>query len=111
MNKNRLVILILFSIVLLSSCAIHQGYMNTSASLSQPNFIYVKKGVKGTSSATYFLGGIGGLSRQAIVEEAKQDMVQKYPLKAQKDILDETFTKWKGRQRQVDDVLVIGIKI
>jgi len=29
----------------------------------------------------------------------------------QKEVLNETFTKWKGNLEQVDDVLVVGIKI
>jgi hypothetical protein len=29
----------------------------------------------------------------------------------QKKVLHETFLNWKGEQTQVDDILVIGIKI
>jgi tetratricopeptide (TPR) repeat protein len=33
------------------------------------------------------------------------------PVDLQKDILDKTFEEWKGDRDQVDDVLVIGLKI
>jgi len=33
------------------------------------------------------------------------------PLAEQKNILDKTFESWKGGLEQVDDVLVIGIKV
>jgi hypothetical protein len=29
----------------------------------------------------------------------------------QKDILKKTITEWKGPQEQIDDILVMGIKI
>ncbi len=33
------------------------------------------------------------------------------PLDQQKDILENTFNKWKGEQNQLDDILVLGYKI
>ena len=33
------------------------------------------------------------------------------PIELQKEILDETFGKWKNDREQVDDVMVIGIKV
>jgi hypothetical protein len=74
--KIRTVLLIAVIIsVLLNGCAgIHSGTMLNSVALSSPNFTYVKRNIQGTSTATYFLG-IGGLKRQTLVEEAKQDML------------------------------------
>jgi sigma-B regulation protein RsbU (phosphoserine phosphatase) len=37
--------------------------------------------------------------------------VHNLPMSQQKDILQKTFTEWKGSYSQVDDVLVIGFKI
>lgn len=37
--------------------------------------------------------------------------VHKYPAEEQKSILDKTIEDWKGSQEQVDDILVIGVKI
>lgn len=34
-----------------------------------------------------------------------------FPMEKQKDILDETFENWKGDLEQLDDVLIIGVKI
>ena len=33
------------------------------------------------------------------------------PLSTQKDALESSFESWRGNQEQVDDVLIIGIKI
>ena len=37
--------------------------------------------------------------------------IKDLPLSDQKDILDKEFEKWKGNLEQVDDVLIIGLKI
>lgn len=37
--------------------------------------------------------------------------IHKLPMKEQKEILSETFIKWRGKQVQIDDVLVMGYKI
>jgi len=37
--------------------------------------------------------------------------IQNVPLKKQKSILDSKFEEWKGNAEQVDDILVIGLKI
>ncbi|MFM1961205.1 MAG: hypothetical protein RLZZ172_50 [Bacteroidota bacterium] len=71
----------LFVGLFIQSCvAVHSGSMSNSASLSAPNFSYVKQGVSGESSATYILG-IGGLSRQTLVADAKNSMLKEYTLK------------------------------
>jgi serine phosphatase RsbU (regulator of sigma subunit) len=37
--------------------------------------------------------------------------IHQKPMKEQKQILRETFNKWKGKLEQVDDVLIIGVKV
>jgi hypothetical protein len=32
-------------------------------------------------------------------------------MKDQKDAIEKAFDKWKGENRQIDDVLVIGLRI
>jgi hypothetical protein len=63
----------------LLSCAVHTGTMSNSASLNTNNFRILQT-VTGKSKATYILG-IGGLDRMAMVAEARQDLLQKNPLK------------------------------
>jgi hypothetical protein len=69
-------IILLFAITLmLSGCAaIHTGYMANSAALSSGNFMYVKRNIKGVSKAEYILG-IGGFSKETLVDDARQDML------------------------------------
>ena len=33
------------------------------------------------------------------------------PMREQKDILNKEFDAWKGKNKQIDDVLVIGLKL
>lgn len=82
------------SITLLSSCGIHKGYMNNSASLSEANFNYVKQGLIGTSSILQVLG-IGGLDKMAMVDEAKQMMLKDNPLQANQALANVTVS-WKN---------------
>jgi serine phosphatase RsbU (regulator of sigma subunit) len=37
--------------------------------------------------------------------------IQDYSMKIQKEIIEETHLKWKGENNQIDDILVIGIKV
>ncbi len=37
--------------------------------------------------------------------------IHKEDMKLQKEILNETFEKWKGNNRQIDDILIFGVKI
>ncbi len=37
--------------------------------------------------------------------------VQELPLQEQADALEQAFEEWKGDERQIDDVLIVGIKI
>lgn len=64
---------------LLSSCAFHHGYLNNSTALSSNNFT-IKGQAKGDSKITYVIG-FGGLSKTALVAEAKQNMMYNYPLR------------------------------
>ncbi|MBW7845705.1 MAG: hypothetical protein H3C45_08715 [Bacteroidia bacterium] len=95
MRKNILKsVLTIFVITLLSSCAMHQGYMVNSASLGSNNFKYVYEGVTGTAMATYIFG-LGGLSKKAIVDDAKNDLLSAYPLKDNQALVNLTVS-WKN---------------
>jgi phosphoserine phosphatase RsbU/P len=37
--------------------------------------------------------------------------ISKYPIEQQNEILEQYFVSWKGKNDQIDDVLIIGIKI
>jgi hypothetical protein len=37
--------------------------------------------------------------------------VHKQPLEAQKAILNERFEWWRGGEKQLDDVLVVGVSL
>ena len=76
--------------ILISSCAaFHTGIMQNSASLSSANFSYVKQNIKGEAKATYILG-IGGLSKQTLVDNAKQKMIATNTLKSNQAIANVT---------------------
>jgi hypothetical protein len=80
MKKNLLIISIAFVTILsFSGCAIHSGFMSDSASLSANNFKMIRY-AEGTASTTKFFG-LGGLAKNALVAEAKKDLIQNNPLK------------------------------
>ena len=91
-NLIRLLAIVL-SITLVSSCAIHNGFMKNSASLSEAKFSYVNQSISGMSSAQYVFA-IGGLKRQALVEEAKKDMLRNNPLQPNQ-VLANVTVNWK----------------
>lgn len=62
-----------------SSCAFHSGMMTGNAAISDSNFQYVAL-AKGTATTTHFLG-IGGLKKDALMFEAKKDLLRRYPLR------------------------------
>ena len=56
----------------------------------------------------------GGPRGKKFMYKPFQDLLLKNhskPMELQKEILDNTFEKWKGDRDQVDDVIVIGMKI
>ena len=71
----------------------HNGFMKNSASLSEANFSYVKQSISGMSG-TLQVFGIGGLNKQALVEEAKKDMLKSNPLQSNQ-VLANVTVNWK----------------
>jgi hypothetical protein len=94
MRRISRLLIILIGLTLLSSCAFHNGYMNNSASLSQANFDYAATSISGTVNTMHVLG-IGGLEKNAIVEEAKKEMLKNNPLKANQALANITVN-WKS---------------
>lgn len=87
-NYIKVALLTLF-IASLTGCAMHTGYMNNSAALSTANFTYAKQSLQGYSEAWYVLS-IGGLEKEALVEEAKRDMLKEYELKPNQALANVT---------------------
>ncbi|MEA2040971.1 MAG: tetratricopeptide repeat protein [Bacteroidota bacterium] len=55
----------------------------------------------------------GEYDRKFLSSRLKETLlsIQKYPMSIQKNLLKKKFEEWKGQQKQIDDVLIIGIKI
>lgn len=68
----------ILSLFALSSCAFHNGTFLGSASITNNQFRIAGMAM-GTAETSYLLG-LGGLSKQALVFEAKKDLYSKYPL-------------------------------
>jgi hypothetical protein len=84
---------LMFFIALLTSCAVYNGSINGSASLTQGNFRYINH-ISGKATTTYFLF-IGGLSHNALVNEAREDMLKHNPLKENQALANITID-WKN---------------
>jgi len=82
--KNKLLII---STLILSSCAFHRGTIDMSPYLKGMSY---KKDAIGVAEYTTILG-IGGLSRDAIVNEAKKEMIKNYPLSDNETYINYTL--------------------
>jgi hypothetical protein len=102
MKKIKLVILtsiITCFLVLNSGCAaVHTGYMTNSAALSQANFFYAKRGIKGVSTVEYFFG-IGGLKKETLVDDAKMNMIASYSELGENQTLANLTVNFKTSSR------------
>lgn len=78
--------------MMFSSCAMHTGIGMSNASLSQNNFKMVKY-AKGDVKTTKVFG-LGGLGKQAMVAEAKQELLANYPLQDGQALANMTVD-WK----------------
>lgn len=82
--KSRLFLCTLLLVFALTSCGVSSSFVanvsniTTSVELSQKNFKILNK-VEGISSNTYIFG-VGGLSNTALVEKAKNKMMNKADL-------------------------------
>ena len=100
MMIKRITIIAFTGVLFLTSCAGHRGLTNnvnnhtTEVVLSQKNFKVVKT-VTGQASVTYILG-IGGLSKNALIAEARAIMLKDAELEGSaRAIINET-TEVKG---------------
>jgi hypothetical protein len=80
-------------LVSITSCAFHNGAIQSSAVLSNNNFKYVKRDVRGSSVAHYVVG-FGGLSKDELVAEAKKDLISTNKIQGNQTIVNLTIG-WK----------------
>lgn len=60
-----------------------------------------------------FSDQIGGIEGRKYYKKRFKELllkIHKKPIKEQKEILNKTFENWRGEKKQIDDVLVMGIK-
>lgn len=92
---KKALILVVYSVIFISSfnsCAtFHTGSYVSSVSLSEPNYIYIKK-ASGSSSVTYFLG-LGGSGKSTMIEHAKEDLYRNANLKDNQEIANVTISE------------------
>ena len=80
--------------VFLGGCAVHIGIMSDSAALGNANFNYTQTSISGSAEATYVFG-FGGLHHEAIVDEAKRNMLKDHPLKPNQALANVTVN-WRN---------------
>jgi hypothetical protein len=88
MKSKQYIFIVIVSLFLSGCAATHSGYMSSSTSLSSANFTYVNS-IRGESTATYILG-IGGLSKETLVDDAQKNMFISGPLKKNQAIANLT---------------------
>ena len=75
---KNLLFLFIFSIFITSCGTLHSGYLTGVAPAVKNNFKYVDN-VIGKAQATYVLG-IGGLYKEGLVREAKNNLIKNNPI-------------------------------
>lgn len=61
-----------------------------------------------------FQDQFGGDKNQKFMLNRLQELlfdIRKEPMSLQLQKIEDTFEKWKGDQRQIDDILVMGLKL
>ena len=84
----------------------HKSFKNHEFDIKENDTIYL-------FSDGYY-DQIGGPKNRKFMSRNFQDLllgIHKKPLELQKEILDKTIEEWKGDGIQLDDILVIGIKL
>ena len=76
--------------------------------------IKIKKGDAFYIFSDGYADQFGGSKGKKFTYKRFQDLlieIQQHSMEKQRDILDKTFEKWKNDEEQLDDVLVIGIRL
>ena len=92
-NLIRIALLAAFPLFF-GGCAVHIGTMTDSAALGHANFNYTQTSISGSAEATYVFG-FGGLHHEAIVDEAKRNMLKDHPLKPNQALANVTVN-WRN---------------
>lgn len=78
------------------------------------HIIPLKKGMSIYMFSDGYLDQFGGYSREKFGRQKFKDLLlnnQHLNMRQQKDLIAESFEDWKGTQNQIDDVLVMGIRL
>jgi len=88
---KNLSLLLLLSIMFSSCASFHSGYLTGVAPPIENNFKYAGN-VMGKAQATYILG-IGGLLREGLVREAKNNLIANNPIQDGQTLVNFTVDK------------------
>ena len=83
-----------------------QSFTNTEILFNQGDIIYL--------STDGYVDQFGGTERKRFRIENFKNMlidIHNQPMQKQKAVLEEKFEEWKGENEQVDDILILGIKM
>lgn len=83
-----------------------QSFSNTEMKIMKNDLIYL--------FSDGYIDQLGGHERKRFRTENFKNLlveIHELPMQEQKSILESKFTEWKGLNDQVDDVLILGIKI
>ena len=89
------------------------------AGFTPDNYKYKEHSINTGESCNFYLftdgyaDQFGGENGKKFMQKRFKELLaslQKYPMKEQNKIIDETIESWKGTHEQVDDITVLGIK-
>ncbi|HUX58349.1 MAG TPA: SpoIIE family protein phosphatase [Bacteroidales bacterium] len=83
-----------------------QSFSNTELKINKDDLIYL--------FTDGYIDQLGGLEHKRFRTENFKNLlveIQKLPMNEQKTILENKFLEWQGKNDQVDDVMIMGIRI
>lgn len=85
---------------------VHDPYVSHTLQLNEGDTLYI--------STDGFADQFGGKQRRKFLTKRFKQLladVSSLEIDNQQDILDQAFVTWKGEEKQLDDVLIIGVKL
>src|SRR6056297_2379946 len=87
--------------------------VNDHLSFTKHN-INLKKGDTFYIFSDGYIDQLGGENKKSFRSRRFKELlgsIQDYPMNKQKEIINDKFMEWKGDHEQIDDVMVIGIRV
>ncbi len=92
-TMKKLFIIFLIAVIHSGCFSLYNGNMYNNTVINQGNFKYT--GVRSGSASCFYVFGIGGMNHSALINEAKERMLQEFPLRRNEALVNQ-IVEWKS---------------